>query len=360
MIRKVWKFFLKEWKRFLVLLLMSLVLYGFLFFMAYVSDPEKAIEGFSKNHGILLNTFIFMLETTLVYYLLIFVIIMPLIQMGNWKRFLLMLAALYIVRFTYGYWEWVESDEFNAAAVGESKSLIPENTFAWFFMWHVIFMIFDLIICFSVAVAVDRNVRVKNQIILQKQKAEAELLAIKHQINPHFLFNSLSFIYGKAIKKEQEVAHAVLLLADIMRYALNKEEDVQGKVSILLELSHVKNVIEMNQLRYNHQLNIKYTENITSLDAQIIPLVLITLVENAFKHGDLMDPASPLSIYVMGDHDTLAFSIKNKISTGTKELSNGIGLVNVSERLKLMYGSNFSFRINEEAGFFDVRLKIPL
>ncbi len=359
MLKKVSVFFRSEWRRLLTLLSGAFVLYGFLFFISYMSDPEQTIQGFSKDHGLFLNTLLFVAETTICYYILIYLILLPLIRKGNWKLFFVRLIALYTIRFVYGYWQWIHSEDFLKAASESSKSIIPEDSLTWFFMWHLIFMVFDLVICLSVAMMVDRNQRIKNQINLQKQKAEAELMAIKHQINPHFLFNSLSFIYGRTIKIDQDAAQSVLLLADIMRYALSKEEDANGKVLLETELTHVKNVIEMNQRRHNHQLHIDYQEDIQRGDARIIPLAMITLVENAFKHGDLLNPDHPLRIQVVSDEQSLAFSIVNRIAAGTKELSNGIGLSNIRERLQLMYPS-YDFYVDETGETFKAYLRIPL
>jgi LytS/YehU family sensor histidine kinase len=148
------------------------------------------------------------------------------------------------------------------------------------------------------------------------------------------------------------------MLANIMRYALGKNTRIDGTVNIMDELEHLKNVIEINQRRHNHQLNIRYEEQIDDQSTSIVPLVLITLVENAFKHGDLHDPAHPLRIRINTCVDELTFDISNKKGKGLKELSNGIGLHNIGQQLILTYGNRSTFFVDEDETHFNVSLKI--
>jgi LytS/YehU family sensor histidine kinase len=145
-----------------------------------------------------------------------------------------------------------------------------------------------------------------------------------------------------------------------MRYALGKEEDAEGKVALSQEITHLKNVIEINQMRFNNKLSIQYSEQITNPRARITPLVLITLVENAFKHGDLLDPANPLVVRTEADEKILKFYINNKKKKGTKELSTGIGLNNVKQRLQLMYADKHIFTVKENEDFYTAELTINL
>jgi len=302
-----------------------------------------------------------MLENVLTYYLLIFHVILPFIRGGKWRKFLLLLTALYSIKVVYGFYEFQQSRNFYTPThMKESKTLIPENSFQWFFLWFVIFGMVEVAINFAACLIIEWLHKKRQQIILEKQKAQAELSALKHQINPHFLFNSLSFIYSKSIRLDEDVAHAVLLLADIMRYALTIEEDKGGKVLLEKEITHLKNVMEMNQRRLNNRLHIVYEEYITNKQLKILPLVLITLVENAFKHGDLLDSNYPLQIQLNTQSDHLLFTIKNKKGNGIKELSNGIGLSNIKQRLNLTYGEKHLLVTKEDAFEFSVFLKIPI
>jgi LytS/YehU family sensor histidine kinase len=157
-----------------------------------------------------------------------------------------------------------------------------------------------------------------------------------------------------------EVAQAVTLLSEIMRYALGQEEDKDGFVLLSTEVDHMKNVIEMNQLRFNGNLKIRWWEEIDNLNVRIPPLILITLLENAFKHGELSDEHHPLDIKLESARGKLWFYIQNKKKKGVKEMSNGIGLANVTKRLQLMYGVKHSFQIREDEQYYIAELTIIL
>ena len=118
------------------------------------------------------------------------------------------------------------------------------------------------------------------------------------------------------------------------------------------------NVIKINQLRFSNKLQVIFDIEGKTDNVQIIPFVLITLVENAFKHGDLIHPEHPLTIRLdMHDHQ-LSFYCSNKKKVGLKELSTGIGLDNIKKRLELTYGSDFSLDISDEPEFYTTRLNI--
>lgn len=360
--QKIAYFFKREWKKLLTLFIIAVVyqLLGLSFL--YTVDPALANETYNKLGGLLLHSVKTVLEVMLTYYLLIFQACLPLLQQKKITRFLLIVLGVFLVKF--GYTSIFEFDSINYKVSGTSKdaftTFIKNHKFLFFALSSSFFYLVTLFICFVAAFIIDFNIRSRRQKELEKQKMDAELAAIKYQINPHFLFNSLSFIYSKTVPLSEEVSNAVLLLSDIMRYALGKEEDTEGKVALTQEITHLKNVIEINQMRFNNKLSIQYSEQISNPKARITPLVLITLVENAFKHGDLLDPANPLVVRTEADEKAIRFYISNKKKKGTKELSTGIGLNNVKQRLQLMYADKHTFTVKENEDFYTVELTINL
>ncbi|MCL4641082.1 MULTISPECIES: sensor histidine kinase [Olivibacter] len=351
----------KQWKRFAVLSLFGVFLYCFVFFISYVSNPQEAVFYFGRRYGFVINAILFITENVLSYFFLIFYIILPVIREGKWKKPILCFIILYLIKFSYGYFDSLETNSMHSVRhIQDSKTLIPEDSFAWFMLWFIVFSIFDILICIGASLTIEWWHRKRQQIVLEKQRAQAELSALKHQINPHFLFNSLSFIYSKSIRLDEDLAKAVLLLSDIMRYALTVEEDKEGKVVLEKEIVHLQNIIEINQKRLNNRLNIKYDDQVKNKQLKVIPLVLITLVENAFKHGDLLDVKYPLEINLLEQDQHFFFSIKNKKGEGRKELSNGIGLSNIRQRLHLIYGDKHRFVVQEDKATFSVLLQIPI
>lgn len=360
MLSTIRAFFKNERKRLLTLLCIGLVYQVLATGFIYQLDAELAAKSYKQFGGLYLHSLRVVIEFVFTYYLLIFHACLPLLKdrKKGWQ-FLLVTLFVFTVKFGYATAFDYEHMDYQVKESGsEIARFILEQKFLFFTITSLIGYFFVLAICLVVAFIIDFNIRTRRQKELEKQKIDAELSAIKYQINPHFLFNSLSFIYSKTVPLSEEVSNAVLLLSDIMRYALGKEEDAEGKVDLAKEVIHMKNVIAINQMRFNNKLNILYSEQLTKPDARITPLVLITLVENAFKHGDLLDPANPLVIRLESGEGKIHFFIRNKKKQGPKELSTGIGLNNVRQRLQLMYGDKFTFTTLDNEHFYTTELSI--
>lgn len=362
------RFFKSEWKRLLVIFLCVSAYYLLVLFIAFSLDPQSLEEAYKARGNASMYKVTAILETTISFYILIFVIVLPTLEKRKYGRFLLLVVGFFLFKLGYNYlidFDAVAKVQVNTGN-GHDKNaqrftrFINEHQMLFFVLAEAFSYVCSLIVSFVVAMVVLWNQRGKRQKELEKEKMDAELSAIKYQINPHFLFNSLSFIYSKTVPLSEEVSNAVMLLSDIMRYALGKEEDANGKVALSSEITHMNNVISINQMRFNNKLNILYSEEINNPATRITPLVLITLVENAFKHGDLSDPTNPLIITVEADEKQIRFYICNKKKKGPKELSTGIGIKNVRTRLELMYGKQHTFTIKEDEQYYITTLHINL
>lgn len=203
-----------------------------------------------------------------------------------------------------------------------------------------------------------RKVLEAQKMQLEVEKSQANFNFLKAQINPHFLHNTLNFLYAKSLPYSSELSEGILTLSDIMRYALSEGNAKDGKAPLKDEIEHVRNVIKINQLRFSNNLNVKFNVEGVVNGATIIPFVLITLVENAFKHGDLKSTQHPIEISLVIDHSKLYFYCRNKKKNGPKELSTGIGLDNIQKRLDLAYGKDYSLNIKDEADFYTTELTI--
>ena len=192
----------------------------------------------------------------------------------------------------------------------------------------------------------------------ERNLLESELAVLRSQINPHFLFNTLNFLYAQVYPLSENAAKAVLLLSDTMRYALH--EHVNGKVMLAQEIEHIKNYIAINQLRFNNQLQIDFQVIGNTQFMMILPLVLLTFVENCFKHGELSDATNPLSIRLEVAQHILTFQTRNKKRSGPKEKSTGIGLVNTTRRLDLSYPDRYQLVLKDEPLAYACTLTIAL
>jgi two-component system LytT family sensor kinase len=203
-----------------------------------------------------------------------------------------------------------------------------------------------------------RKVLEQQKMELEFEKAQADFNFLKAQINPHFLHNTLNFLYAKALPLSDELSEGILTLSDIMRYALSQGNTRDGKALLKDEVEHMRNVIKINQLRYSNRLNVVFDVEGVINGAQIIPFVLITIVENAFKHGDFKSKEHPITILLKVGKEGIFFSCSNRKKSGPKELGNGIGLENIQKRLELAYGQAFRFDVREDAEIYTTELTI--
>lgn len=197
----------------------------------------------------------------------------------------------------------------------------------------------------------------------QLVKSKADIQFLRSQINPHFLFNVLNTLYGTALQEHAErTAEGIQKLGDMMRFMLH--ENNLDFIDMHKEIDYLKNYIALQKLRTQSSPDIIIEDNIheQNCNHKIAPMLLIPLVENAFKHGISLKEKSWIKIDLNCTSTDIIFEIHNSVHTKTendpeKERS-GIGFKNVMERLKLIYGSNFQISFNKDDKEFFVKLAI--
>ena len=195
--------------------------------------------------------------------------------------------------------------------------------------------------------------------LTEKSLFEAELISLKSQINPHFLFNALNMLYSQVYPLSESTARGILLLSNIMHYALKKTEE-NGKVMLEEEIHHLQNYVAINQLRFNNRLQIQFEVTGNHQFLMILPLVLITFVENCFKHGELFDPQAPLLIQLGLIDNRLQLHTSNKKRHGPKEKTTGIGLANICKCLDVFYPDRYSLHVDNGAEHYTCNLNVYL
>jgi len=178
---------------------------------------------------------------------------------------------------------------------------------------------------------------------LMREKKEMELQFLKSQLNPHFLFNSLNNIYSLAYQKSDKTADAILKLSEIMRYMIYESND--SWVALSKEIEYLQSFIELQKLRFKDGAAVEFTQNGEIDNQQIVPLILISFVENAFKHGIANDPQNPIRINIIANQKILHFSVSNKKNSYNKDQMGGVGLHNVERRLQLLYPDRYKLNI---------------
>lgn len=197
------------------------------------------------------------------------------------------------------------------------------------------------------------------------EKSRADLQFLKSQINPHFLFNALNTLYGTALKEKSEnTAEGIQKLGDMMRFMLH--ENLQDQISLSKEIEYLKNYLSLQKLRTQTSPEIVIEEHIDEQcsEQQIAPMLLIPLVENAFKHGISLQKKSWIRINLQCNENHILFEVSNSIhihrENDPEQEKSGIGLKNVQERLKLLYEGKHELTFGARGNEFNSRLSIQL
>jgi hypothetical protein len=193
----------------------------------------------------------------------------------------------------------------------------------------------------------------------EEEKLHAELAYLKTQINPHFLFNTLNSIYAMALGNSGQTAAAILHLSAMMRYVLT--DTGREKVALKLEIAYLIDYIELQKTRFEGTLHVDLNVNGDPGDKQIVPLLLIPFVENAFKYG--VNPEEPSTITIridIRDHELLLLVVNKKVAHQPQPITepSGLGIKNTRERLQLLYPGQNTLVINDEDKQFTVSLNL--
>jgi LytS/YehU family sensor histidine kinase len=191
----------------------------------------------------------------------------------------------------------------------------------------------------------------------QLQMKEQELIYLKKQIHPHFLFNTINTIYGFALNKSPRTPDIILKLSNLLDYILYQVD--KPMVPLSEEVMHIREYIELEEIRFRDTLQVSF--QVTPIDdsIQVAPMLLIPLVENAFKHGGLHDGRMTVHIHIEVTENSLKFFIENSILTAVqKSPENGIGLVNLRKRLDLIYRESYSLVCGPVNGNYQAELNI--
>lgn len=194
---------------------------------------------------------------------------------------------------------------------------------------------------------------------MEKQNLQTELEYLKYQINPHFFMNTLNNIHALVDIDPEKAKETVLELSKMMRYVLY--ESNKRTVSLWEELDFLQHYIELMKLRYTERLELIVSIHKEELPpAQVPPLLLITFVENAFKHGVSYQAPSFIHITMDVCDGKLRYLVVNSNHNPPEGKPHGIGLENVRKRLQLIYDQQYTIDIQQRANEYQVLLLIPL
>ena len=192
------------------------------------------------------------------------------------------------------------------------------------------------------------------------EKLGAEIKYLRAQINPHFLFNTLNNIYGLALEKSEKTPEIIMKLSKIMDYMLYESNDV--KVYLKKDIDNIRNYIDIERIRQGNNAEIIFDVRGDITDQVIVPLTLLPLVENAFKHGvNTIIKGAYMHVTIVVNGQDLDMDVKNNFKNLPEETErNGIGLTNLERRLDLFYPGDYSMKASAFHDDYHVKLKLRL
>ena len=222
-------------------------------------------------------------------------------------------------------------------------------------------IIYTLLVCFYYIDAYRQHNREKDlkESQLQNQIRKAQLSALKSQINPHFLFNSLNSIASLTLTNPEKAHNMIIALSDFMRYSLRKQQD--DMVPLEVELRNIGLYLQIEKIRFGDNLSYRFDVEVVCNQHLIPNLILQPIFENAIKYG-IYESSEPVEIVlearkfpgqmeikVLNDFDPMA---------GTQQ-GEGVGLTNIRDRLSLLYGSTTLLQTEHNKKQFQIKMIIP-
>lgn len=195
----------------------------------------------------------------------------------------------------------------------------------------------------------------------ERKHTEAELTNLRQQLNPHFLFNTLNNIYALIEISPEKAQKSMLELSKLLRYVLY--DNSENLVPLDRELNFIQNYVELMRIRLSKDVDLKLEINIDSADKTMAPLLFITLIENAFKHGTSPDKSSFIHINIESlNNSEIRCLIKNSYfpKDASDQSGSGIGLENLRRRLEILYPHKHILRTEKEGNIFLAELIIPI
>ena len=227
---------------------------------------------------------------------------------------------------------------------------------------HEIMAIVVLILMFAANLGIKNYIRSRDDrkrlVELEKRNLEQQLEYLRYQINPHFFMNTLNNIHALVEFDPVKAQEMIVELSKMMRFVLY--EGNKQSVPLSRELDFIRHYVTLMKLRYTDKVSIKLDLPNETPERQIPPLILVTIIENAFKHGVSYKQESFIEVKVTVENETMHFSCHNSKADHPNEEKGGVGLANVRKRLDLIYGERYRLCIKDKLDAYHVELSIPL
>ena len=263
------------------------------------------------------------------------------------KRYVIYsLCTLVLVAVTVSIISWLDMRNYSGTREVTTRDMIIEGVF---YLFNVCSYVLTSFLLFSLQEKQD----------LRLDKLNTEIKYLRAQINPHFLFNTLNNIYGLALEKSDKTPEIILKLSKIMDYMLYESNDV--KVYLKKDIENISNYIDIERIRQGNNAAITFDVKGDITDQKIVPLMLLPLVENAFKHGvNTIIKGAFMRVTIVVNGSSLEIDVKNNFKQHDEAERNGIGLTNLKHRLDLFYENNYAITNDLRGDEYHANLKLRL
>lgn len=318
--------------------------------LSYFFDPRP--EFIKQTRA--LNDEYYLLKTALIFligfYLNMFLLVPKFLTEGGWGQYIVAVLTLCVTILLLNNL-LIDPSYINARKLGNPP--IGPPIFLFFFL---------IAISISTSLRLN-NDRVKNE-QLRKQKEneslKSELSLLRSQITPHFMFNVLNTLSSLARQKSDDLEDVIIKISQLMRYMLYNKSD--NKITLESEIEFLESYVEIQKLRFGTHINITTSTEVTNTGAQIEPMILIPLIENAFKHGTgtVLEPL--IDFRLEEENGILNFMINNRFNPDitTKKDASGIGMQNVKKRLSFLYEDRYELSTLIDKDTYTASLKLIL
>jgi hypothetical protein len=198
----------------------------------------------------------------------------------------------------------------------------------------------------------------KKMQLLKSQNLEHQLAYLKYQINPHFFMNTLNNIHALVDIDPEQAKNTIVELSKMMRYVLYEGNNTM--IPLQRECDFIKHYVRLMSMRYSDKVKINLDVPLQAGEGQLPPLLLITFVENAFKHGITYKKQSFIDILLYVDGGKIYFSCTNSKAEKKNEEQGGVGLANVRQRLDIIYGDRYDYDVKDTDDTYQVSLTLPM
>lgn len=227
---------------------------------------------------------------------------------------------------------------------------------------QAVWFLYVVVTTFSMAVGLLTELyhQIMQRQAIEFEKKKAELALYKAQINPHFLFNNLNTLYAMVVTGSSQTEDAFTQFIGLMKYMY--ANNTKDKIPIRTEAEYIRQYIELQKYRMPKDFHVHFSyEHDETEMAGIAPMILITFVENVFKHGVSSHRPGDAYIHIQIKNEKLSFTTRNPLlNHSSTNASKGIGIENCKKRLELLYPHKYDLQTKEKEGIFAVTLHIDL